>query len=186
MAFESYGYWDFTPHLRRSWHGRRNLANESVIMRIYRVIDWGGYPTEEWNAVAEYTEVEIQGENFTKQLIQSLRQHMAWYAWEGERREISIRDAWFIENRLFIDFENIRIWENLGTSGESSITISLHRSLASLLDTEDIAQVVFLHNGIENFFVGGHGRIMGRLHLNNKETLYSLGLIFNKESNYTD
>ena len=180
LAVTSWGHWDFTPHVTRSWQGRRDLENESAIMRFYSPFDWGGYPQVEWNTVAEYVEVEVRGENFSEQLISLMRQHIAWHDWEGNRREISIRDMWFIENRLIIDFDNISIWDNQGTSGEFAVTMSLFRTLASLLDTEDVAQVVFLYNGIEDFEVGGHGGRMGRLHLNNEDTLRWLGLVLDQ------
>ena len=184
LAITSWGRWDFTPHITRSWHGRRDLENESAIMKIYPLFDWGGYPKEEWDDVAKYVEVELSRDNFPEQLIPLLRQHIAWHDWEGNRREVSIRDMWFIENRLFIDFDDISIWDNMGSSGEHAIAMSLYRSLASLMGTEDVEQVVFLYNGAENFYVGGHGGKMGRLNLNREDTLRWLGLILDEETNY--
>ena len=177
MAVGSPWGWDFTPHITRSHQGRRDLENEVAIMRFYRLMDWSGPRREEWNKIAEFVNIEIRGANFPEQLIPLLRQHIGWNYWGGGRREISVRDMWFIDNRLFIDFDDIRIWDNLGTSGEFNITMTLFRTLASLSETEDISQVVFLYNGRELFYVGGHGVQMGRLPLDSEDALRWLGLI---------
>ena len=163
-------------YFAKNRQGRRYLANENVKIRIYSVFDWGGHPQEEWDAVAEFVEVEIEKENFPNQLIPLLRQHISLYRWDGSRCEISIKDMWFTENSLIVDFDDISIWNNWGTAGERAITISLYRSLASLLDTEDIKQIIFLYNGKEKFFYGGHGAIMKRLNLDDEDTLRWLGL----------
>ena len=137
------GGWNTTPELTRGLlEGRRYVEAETVTMRLFDAVDFGGGITP------TYTAVDITGERLVEDLIPLIRQH----------KGIEILDAWYIGSRLYVNVDPMEAFDGMGTAGEYSILRAFLMTLFSLPDVEEVTVLVF---GQSEGWVGGHGMTLG-------------------------
>ena len=138
-----WGGWNTQPRLIRGLReGRRYAETDTITVRFFDAVDWGGGQTP------TYVSAEIAGDRLIEDFIPLMYQH----------RGVKLSDAWYIGNRLYVNLINPEIYDGWGTSGEYAIHRALLMTLFSLPDTDE---VVVLVSGYYGAWVGGHGMEVG-------------------------
>ena len=113
--------WNMQPQMSRGRReGRRYIDADTVDVRIYTPVDWGG------GATSQYTHVSISGENFAEEFIAL----------------VGMLDMWFIgDNRLYVNFCS-GILDVQGSAMVTAAMVSRYRTLFSIPGVEEIVILV--------------------------------------------
>jgi hypothetical protein len=127
---DGYGLWDYwyaQPHMvRGAREGLRSVDADTVDVRFYGIVDWGG------GEIAEPVLVSLPGQDFAERFIPLFRQHLG----------VNMLDMWFIgENRLYVNLDG-ELMDTQGSAAGFAILVSLYRTLFSLSDIEEIVVLV--------------------------------------------
>ena len=137
------GGWNITPELTRGlFEGRRYVEAETVTIRLFDAVDFGG------GATPTYTSINITGERLVEDLIPLILWH----------KGIEILDAWYIGSRLYVNIDPLEAFDGTGTAGEYAILRAFLMTLFSLPDVEEVTVLIF---GQSEGWVGGHGMTLG-------------------------
>ena len=118
--------WNMQPQVVRGIReGRRYIDVDTVDVRFYPVVDWGG------GARSQPIHVSIPGETFVEEFIPLLHQHLG----------LTMMDMWFIgDSRLYVNLDGAVMYTQ-GSAAGYAILVSLYRTLFSL-PVEEIVVLV--------------------------------------------
>jgi len=114
-------WWDTQPQVTRGIReGRRYVDADTVEVRFYSIVDWGG--GQSYQPVY----ANIPGEIFAEEFVRLFRQHVG----------IQMLDMWFIgEGRLYVNLTQ-------GSAARFATSASLYRTLFSIPSVEEIIVLV--------------------------------------------
>ena len=133
-SISGYSLWDewrMQPQLTRgTWEGRRHIDADTVDVRFYGIVDWGG------GEVAPPIYASILGNAFSEEFVRLFNQYVN--TWDI----VNILDIWFIgDNRVYVNLDGAVMFGQ-GSAGGFAISASLYRTLFSIPGVDEVVVLV--------------------------------------------